>query len=61
MLELVLIPTLTFILGMIVGAGITAYYVKKKLDKLKQNPMQAMGDAMDDMMEELEDPQKDDI
>jgi len=56
-----LIPVLTFFLGNFVGAGLTAYYAKKKLEKLKQNPMNAVGDMMSGMMQEMTEKEDDDL
>jgi len=45
-----LIPTLTFVLGVVVGVAGTAYYVKRKMDRML-SPASMMGDMFEELPE----------
>lgn len=48
-----LIPTVTFLLGVVVGVGGTAYYVRHKMNKMLSNPASMMSDMFEEgMLEE---------
>jgi hypothetical protein len=46
-----------FGLGGLVGAGLSIFYFKRKIDRMMSNPMQAAGEMMDGLIDDdIQDP-----